>query len=103
MDEVVATLVYSDVTGFPTGSVVDHILVTLTGTNSVNNQSQSVAPSTATVTFSTVAADTYTVSAQAFPATGAGYGTAVVSAPVTSTGPVTITLSLPASVSAVAQ
>jgi hypothetical protein len=39
--------------------------------------SQSVAPLTATVTFPNVAADTYTVKAQAIDATGARLGAAV--------------------------
>jgi uncharacterized Zn-binding protein involved in type VI secretion len=53
------------------GTVIDSIVVTFVGTNPANNQSQTVAPGTTSVT-ATLSDDTYTVTAQAFAA-----GTAV--------------------------
>jgi hypothetical protein len=83
---------------FPAGTVVDHILCTLTGA-ATPAVSQSVAPLTATVTFPNVAADTYTVTAQAIDATGAPLGTAV-STTLVVTAPATISLNLPSAVTA---
>jgi hypothetical protein len=100
MSDVTGSVSYSDVPGFPEGSVVDHVLVTLTGTDPANTQSQTVAPGTTSVTFASVAPDTYTVSAQAFPATGAGYGVAAVSNSVVVSAPVTVTLSIPSFINA---
>jgi hypothetical protein len=92
------SITYADVPGFPENSVVDHILVTVTGSTTPAT-SQSLPPSTGTVTFPNLPADTYTVTAQGFPATGAGFGTAA-SATFTITAPATVTLSLPATLSA---
>jgi hypothetical protein len=98
MTQITGSVVYADVPGYPEGSVVDHILVTLTASgNAANSQSASVAPGTASVSFDNVQPDTYTASVQAFPATGAGYGTAVASNSIMVAAPVTVTLSLPAS------
>lgn len=91
-------ITYTDVPGFPAGSVVDHIVVTVVGTaNSLPNM-QAVPPGTASVSFD-LAADDYTVSAQGFPVTGPGFGQAVTTA-FSITAPATISLSLPATVSA---
>jgi hypothetical protein len=94
MSDLVTTVAYADVPGFPDGSAVDHVLVTLTEAGGAV-LSQSVAPGTASVSFLAVGPGTYTASVQAFPATGAGYGSAVVSNPITVAAPVTVTLSLP--------
>lgn len=83
---------------FPAGTVVDHILCTLTG-STTPAISQSVAPLTASVTFPNVPADSYTVTAQAMDATGAPLGTAV-STTITITAPATISLNLPSAVTA---
>ena len=84
----------------PPGSVVDHILVTASGAATGPQPSQSVAPGVPTVTFAGLAPDTYTFSAQAFPASGVGYGTPaavnlVVVPPVTS-----VTIQVPSTLSA---
>jgi hypothetical protein len=77
----------------PAGSVVDHILVTAKAAVVSSPPSQSVPPGTTTVTFSNLTPDTYTFTAQAFPASGAGYGTAV-STTLVVTG-TTVTLQVP--------
>jgi len=89
---------YTDVPGFPAGSVVDHIIVTVVGTANTLPNMQAVPPGTASVSFD-LAADDYTVSAQGFPATGPGFGLAV-STTFTITAAATISLSLPASLAA---
>jgi hypothetical protein len=89
---------YAAVSGFPAGSVVDHILVTATASNPANSPpSKSVAPNTASVTFTNLTPDTYTLTAQGFPASGAGYGTAV-STTITITSTAPISLQLPSSI-----
>ena len=96
----VVTIAYSDVPGFPADAAVDHITVTCAGSNPANSaRAQAVPPSTATVTFANLTPDTYTISAQGFPATGAGYGTAV-STTLTIKSTATISLSLPATLTA---
>jgi hypothetical protein len=90
---------YSDVPGFPEGTVVDHVLVSLVATtNTNNNQSQSVPNGTTAAVF-TLNPDTYTVSVWGVSAGGQHLGspataTFVVAAPV----PVTITVNLPTGV-----
>jgi hypothetical protein len=92
---------YAPVPGFPAGSAVDHILVTATASNPANSPApQSVAPDTSEVTFANLAPDTYVFTAQAMPATGAGFGSPVASAPLTIVAPATVSLSLPQAVSA---
>lgn len=61
----------------PAGSVVDHITVTAVASNPANSPpDQTVAATATTVTFSNLTPDTYTFTAQSFPATGPGFGTA---------------------------
>jgi hypothetical protein len=92
-------IAYGDLTA-AAGSVVDHVLVTATASNPANSPaSQSVAPGTATVTFASLNPDTYTITAQAFPASGAGFGTPV-STTIAITAVATVTLSVPTSLSA---
>jgi hypothetical protein len=94
------SLVYSVIAGFPAGSVVDHILVTVTGaTAGATPLSQKLAPDASSVTFANLPADTYTVTAQGFPAIGAGFGTPA-GTTFTITAPATVSLSLPATVTA---
>ena len=93
--QVIGTIAYADVPGFPEGSVVDHVLVSIINSTGGVAQ-QSVAPSTASVTFDGVAAGDYTYSIQAFPVSGAGFGTPVTGS-FTVAAPATITLALPAS------
>lgn len=84
----------------PAGSVVDHIEVSATATNAANNPpSQSIPPGQTTVTFASLNPDTYTFSAQAFPATGAGFG-APVTATLTIVSTATVTLSVPGTITA---
>ena len=51
----------------PPGTVIDSIVVTFVGLNPANNQTQTVAPGTTSVS-ATLADDTYTAHAQAFAA-----------------------------------
>jgi hypothetical protein len=90
---------YAAVAGFPAGSVVDHVNVTITGsaTGNTTPQSQNVPPATASVTFTNLTPDTYTYSVQGMPASGAGYGTAVTGT-FTITSVATISLNLPSAV-----
>ena len=97
MNEV-GTITYADVPGFPVGTVVDHVLVTVTDSAvpPVNpTLTQSVPDGTATVTFLNVAAGSY-----AFSVSGRDASGNVLGKPVTGTFtvvvPATITLSLPA-------
>lgn len=87
---------YSPVGGFPAGTVLDHIRVTITG-NSTPAQSQSVAPGVSPVVFANVPADTYSYQVDAVDGNGATLtsrtGSFVVSAPTT------VTLNLPSGVS----
>ena len=94
------SIAYSDVAGFPADAVVDHITVTCSGSNPANSApAQAVPPATATVTFANLTPDTYTITAQGFPATGAGWGSPV-STTITIKSTATISLSLPATLTA---
>lgn len=93
MSKVSAALTYADVPGFPAGSVVDHVSVSVSG---AADAKQDVPAGTASVDFDLDAGD-YVASAQAFDAAGNGLGTAV-SAKFTIDAPQTVSLSLPASV-----
>ena len=97
----VAYITYSDVGGFPAGTVVDHIVVALMDSTGKVTESQQVPAATSTVTFAgTYASGTYTIAAQGFGAASVPLASAAVSAPFTiTTAPVTITLSLPNAVS----
>ena|SRR6185437_5157864 len=91
----VAAITYATVAGFPLGSVVDHISVTVTGTKSGNTTPvvQNVAVGTASVTFANLAPDTYGITVQAMPVSGAGFGQPAVSSfSITAT---TVSLVLP--------
>lgn len=95
---VIATIVYGDVPGFPAGTVLDHITATLTGsTAGAVPISQTVPPATANVTFASVPPDTYTYSVQGIDAGGNALGTAVTGSFTVGTPDQTVTLSLPAS------
>ena len=93
----IITLGFSDVPGFPEGSAVDHIRLEVVGLVTAAT-SQAVPVGTTSVDYTFPAADTYTVTVSGVSAAGVVYGTAVstvfVVAPVT----VTVTLSLPSSV-----
>jgi hypothetical protein len=84
----------------PPGSVVDHITVTADAATPANSPpNQSVPPGTTSVVFSSLTPDTYTFTAQAFPASGPGFGT-----PVSTTLVVTgtsVTLQIPGTLTAV--
>jgi len=92
------TIGYTATPGFPAGSVVDHIGVSIVGLVAANNQSQNVAPGTTTVTV-TLNPDTYTISVQAFDVNNNAFGTAVSTTLVVS-APTTVTLNIPSSVTA---
>lgn len=86
--------------GFPAGSAVAGYLVTLTGAlPSTPSQSQIVSPGTENVQFPVTIADTYTASIIAVDANNNTFGTAVNSNALSVTGPTTVSLVLPASIS----
>jgi hypothetical protein len=98
---LVLAVLYSPVPGFPPGSAVAAVTATVTGTAAGNTTpiSQSAPPDEASFVFALTVADTYTYSVQAVdgatpPNT---YGTAVTGT-FAITAPVTVTLSLPSSV-----
>lgn len=94
----VLTLGYVSFTA-PTGSVVDHVTIIAVAADPTHNPpSQSVPPGTTTVTFSNLAPDTYTFTAQAFPASGPGFGSAV-STTLVVTG-TTVVLQIPGTLTA---
>jgi hypothetical protein len=94
----VVAITYGDVPGFPADAVVDHITVTATPKNPANsNVVLSVAEGVATVTLPNLAPDTWTITAQGFPAAGgAGWGVAA-SATIVIVSTATVSLHLPAS------
>jgi hypothetical protein len=92
-------IVYGDVAGFPTGTVVDHVIVSATAATVVNSPApQTVPPGTAAVTFSGLNPDTYTVSAQAIAADGTPIGPAASVVVTVTSAVVTVSLSIPASI-----
>jgi len=91
-------IAYADVAGFPAGSVVAHILATITGL--VTPVATQIAlPGSATISFANVPADTYTYSVSGVDGSNNTFGTAVTGTFVV-TAPATVTLSLPATVTA---
>lgn len=98
MSNAIASIVYTDVPGFPAGSVVDHVVVTVTSSGA--SQSQNVPPGTTSVTFENLADGDYTLSVAGVDASGNTLGTPATGSFTLSTGPTTVTLSLPASVTA---
>ena|SRR6266704_1113269 len=95
---VSVAVVYADVPGFPVGTSVSAVKVTITDTSG-NATSQSVAPGTNSVSFENVAAGDYLMSVQALDQNGVGLGTAVTGS-FNVPAPSTITLSLPQSATA---
>lgn len=94
----VLAIVYTEVPGFPTGSVVDHIACSITGA-ATPILTANVAPGTASAEFANVPADTYTFSVVAQDAAGNDFGTPVTGS-FTITAPATMTLNIPSSVTA---
>jgi len=94
---------YADVSGFPAGSAVAAIQATVTGTAAGNTTPivQSVAPGTASVVFALTVADTYTYSVVAVDSATPPneYGSPVTGS-FAITAPATVTLSIPATVTA---
>lgn len=81
---------------FPAGTVVDHLVVSITGVTNPT-VAQKVAAAAPSVTFDNVQPDNYTYSVQAVDATGASLGTAVTGS-FNVAAPATISLSLPSAV-----
>lgn len=98
MSNAVATLTYADVPGFPAGSVVDHVDVSIKDASGAVT-TQHVAPAATSVTFENVAAGTYTASANGVDAGGNVLGTPLSATFTISAGPATISLSLPSTLS----
>jgi phage-related tail fiber protein len=79
---------------FAPGTVVASMAVSITGTVAANNQTVTVAAGAILAQFLNVAADTYTVSAQAQDSNGNPLGTAATTT-IAVTAPANISLSLP--------
>jgi hypothetical protein len=94
---------YADVPGFPPGSAVAAIQVTVTGSAPGNTTPlvETVPPGTAEVAVPLTVADTYTYAVQAIDAATPpnSYGSPI-SGSFSITAPVTVSLSLPSSVAA---
>lgn len=101
MSNAVLTITYAKTSGFPAGSVVDHIAVSITDTTAVppTSVTQNLPPDTGSATFVNVAPGSYTFSVSGQDVTGAVFGTPVTGT-FTITAPATVTLSLPATASA---
>jgi len=98
-----AAITYKSVGGFPLGTAVASILVSLSAQTPTNNTSQSLAPNSASAAFSGLNPDVYTPSAQAQDANGNPLGSAVSGAAVTVQGSQqTVALELPASITGTA-
>ena len=97
MSQVDLVVLYADVSGFPQGTFVSGVQVDLSG--AASNASQTVSGDTGTVSFHDLAAGTYSYSVAALDGSGAVLGTAVTGS-FEIAAPTTVTLSLPASVSA---
>ena len=98
MSTAAITIAYAEVPGFPPGSAVDHILITLTDAAGTA-LSSSAPPGAGSATFENLAAGDYTVRAQAMAADNSALGVAA-SATFNVPAPATVTLSLPSTVSA---
>jgi hypothetical protein len=96
MSKIIAVS-YAPVDGFPAGSAVDHIAITVTDPSAVATVIN-VAPDTASAPFDATIVGNYNVTAQAVAADGSVFGTPV-SATFVVVAPVTVTLSLPSAVS----
>ena len=93
MSNAVGAITYASVAGFPVGSAVDHVEVSVV--DQANNiTKQNVPNGTASVTFPNLPDGSYTFTIQAFSAAGAGYGTPVTGTFTLQTAQ-TISLSLP--------
>lgn len=93
----VISVTYAPVDGFPAGSAVDHIAITVTDPNAVAT-GINVPADTASAPFDATIVGTYNVTAQAVAADGSVFGTAVNTTFVVA-APATVTLSLPSAVS----
>lgn len=99
MATVVGALTYADVPGFPAGSVLDHIVVSVTDTSvsPTTTVSQNVAPGTASVSFD-LEAGSYSFTVAGVDASGVVFGTPVTGS-FSVTAPATVSLSLPSAAS----
>jgi hypothetical protein len=89
---------YASLPGFPAGSVVDHIRVTVTG-SATPAQSQNVSPGTTQVVFDPLAADSYSYAVDTVDPSGAVLSSRGGSFTVgTAAPPSTVTLSVPGGV-----
>ena len=95
----VLAISYTVVPGFPSGSVVDNIVATVTGTLNATPVVQKAPADSASITFAGLPADTYTYSVAGVDAAGNVFGTPV-SGSFTLVAPVTVSLSLPSAVTA---
>jgi hypothetical protein len=101
MSNAVFSITYAKVDGFPAGTVVDHIAVSITdvSTTPSTTVTQNLPPDSGSATFVNVAAGDYTFSVSGQDATNTVLGTAV-AGKFSITAPATVTLSLPATASA---
>jgi hypothetical protein len=100
MSTVVGTLTYADVPGFPAGTVVDHVVVSVSDTSvsPPTSTSQNVPPGTTSVTFADLDAGSYTFQVSAVDSSGVALGTPITGS-FTVTAPATVTLNLPSAAS----
>lgn len=92
------TMSYSAVGGFPAGTIVANIHVQLVAqNNAANSQDKLVAPQTASVQFTNVGADTYTVVATAVDSSSNILGSSATSSAFTVNAP-TVSVIVPVSV-----
>lgn len=91
------TISYADVPGFPAGSAVANINVTVSNPDATVQPVQSLPPATTSATFTATQVGNYGISVQAVDATGAALGPAV-TATFSVQAPSTVTLSLPSSI-----
>lgn len=91
MPNVNFSVQFADQGGFPAGSAVDHLVLTVTGPES---STVNLAPNATSASVTISAAGGYTASVQAVDATGDHFGTAAI-ATFSIAAPATVTLSLP--------
>ena len=100
MATVVGSLSYADVPGFPAGTAVDHIVVSVTDTSvsPTTTVSQNVAAGATSVTFADLDPGSYSYTVAGVDSSGVVLGTPVVGS-FSVTAPATISLSLPSAAS----
>ena len=97
MSNAVAIIAYANVPGFPLGTVIDHVSVSVTDQNNLVTK-QDVKPGDTSANFTGLADGAYQATAQAFDGHGTGLGSPA-TASFTITSPQTVSLSIPSALS----